>query len=113
MTTDFYDTLPADYARHCVPANADLANWEALAPLFETLETRDISSAEALLAWLSDRDELSAAADGAAAALSAGRPSVSAAVSCSAWAEACSDGSGEASTASAVGSPDAFADTST
>jgi oligoendopeptidase F len=42
------------YPRSFVPMGIDLGNWEALAPLLQNLEDRDLPDREALVCWLND-----------------------------------------------------------
>jgi len=48
------------YPRLFVPADADMGDWEQIAPLFATLETRPIDTRETLEQWLLDLSELAA-----------------------------------------------------
>jgi oligoendopeptidase F len=49
------------FPRRLVPAVIDLGEWNALAPLFEELKNRKISSLAELVQWLEDGSEVSAA----------------------------------------------------
>jgi len=56
-------TLSTDYPRRFVPAGADMANWSVIAPLFDDLDGRPLPDRPALVRWLEDWDELTAAVD--------------------------------------------------
>ena len=47
-------------ARHFVPADFTLTNWETLEPYFKNLLERTISSKEEMEKWLKDQSELEA-----------------------------------------------------
>lgn len=49
--------------RRFVPASADMADWPAIAALFDDLDRRPLADRESLIRWLADWDELSAAVD--------------------------------------------------
>jgi oligoendopeptidase F len=60
-----FGKLPPAKPRRFVPENADLGDWQNIAPLFDRLEKRgpEIKSVEELQAWLLDWSELNAALD--------------------------------------------------
>ncbi|MBN2326329.1 MAG: M3 family oligoendopeptidase, partial [Candidatus Omnitrophica bacterium] len=49
-----------EFPRTFVPVDADLGDWNALAPLFQNLMDRDLHSKESLEKWLLDQSELTA-----------------------------------------------------
>src|SRR5581483_8409385 len=50
--------LPQDFPRHYVPASTDLGSWDSVAPLYQELENRSLSSPAQLEKWLQDWGEL-------------------------------------------------------
>src|SRR5207244_402551 len=60
-----FGELPPFEARSFVPANVNLGDWPALAPLFDALESRASAckSAGDLESWLRDCSEFAAALD--------------------------------------------------
>ncbi|HEV2454092.1 MAG TPA: M3 family oligoendopeptidase, partial [Verrucomicrobiae bacterium] len=60
-----FGKLPPAKPRKFVPENADLGDWQNIAPLFDQLEKRapEMKSVEELQAWLLDWSELNAALD--------------------------------------------------
>lgn len=60
MTLDV-SQLPREYARHYVPAQAEMGQWAHLEPLFNELAQRPLDTVAALEQWLLDWSELTAA----------------------------------------------------
>ncbi|MEN8149583.1 MAG: M3 family oligoendopeptidase [Planctomycetota bacterium] len=58
MSQDRFARLPREYPRSYVPADFDVDDLDALAPLFDELLARDIDTPEAVEAWLRDQGEL-------------------------------------------------------
>lgn len=54
-------SLPAEYPRSFVPANANLGDWQQIEHLFDELERRPLATMDALEKWILDGSELSAA----------------------------------------------------
>ena len=52
-----------EFPRRFVPTSADMADWAALSVLFDDLDRRPVADRDALVRWLADWDELSAAVD--------------------------------------------------
>lgn len=50
-----------EFPRHFLAQELDLGDWQQLAPYFEDLRSRDLSTAEQLKKWLEDLSELQAA----------------------------------------------------
>ena len=50
--------LPQDFPRHYVSASTDLGSWDSVAPLYEELRKRSLSSPAILEKWLQDWGEL-------------------------------------------------------
>lgn len=58
MSEDRFASLPHEYPRNFVPQDLEPSDWDAIAPLFDALEGRELDTLEQVEAWLRDSSEL-------------------------------------------------------
>jgi oligoendopeptidase F len=58
MSDNRFAALPHEYPRTFVPEDLDAGDWDAVAPLYDALEERDLDTAEQAEAWLRDSSEV-------------------------------------------------------
>jgi oligoendopeptidase F len=58
MAEDRFAALPHEFPRSFVPQDLEPSDWDALSPLFDVLEGRELETLEQAEAWLHDSSEL-------------------------------------------------------